>query len=87
MYRVATLALQKNVYMQVVNLCSQARAYYRYKVIPTKNDSHYLKIVCRKGMFFSDQELQFILRYVHNITQGQGVVKYNVEKGTLTVTV
>lgn len=72
-------------YKQLVALCQQLPAYKKHSFCRTKNGNYYLKVTARKGIFFTDTDLQYILYYAEFFDKN---FKYNINKvrGHLTIT-
>jgi hypothetical protein len=73
-------------YNAVLSLCMQSRAFYRYTFCGTKNKSQYLKIVTKKGTYFTPQELQYIDQFITHIAGTSKTISANRETCTLSIT-
>lgn len=62
--------------------------FYRYKVCKTRNGRYYLKLVARKGMVFTPENLARLERIMHKMESVYGckiTLKQNRAKGTVTI--
>lgn len=76
----------QQAYDSIINLCMQSRAYYRHTFCNAKNKNRYLKIVTRKGVFFTKEECAYISSFVKQITETDSKVVFNEKTSSLTVT-
>lgn len=73
-------------YRTVLDTCMRSPAYYRYKFCGTRNKKLYLKVVTRRGMYFSDDELRYIEDLVTRLAPKKYILNTNRLTGSLTVT-
>lgn len=75
----------KSNYTKIVELCKKSHVYYRHSFCGTKNKDTYLKIVARKGMHFTNEELVYINNYVYSLVGDRYKMNYNIKSGTLSL--
>jgi hypothetical protein len=73
-------------YKSLLSLCMKSKAYYRYTLSGTKNKGKYLRIVTRRGMYFTNEEVKIINAYVFNLAGDKFKMTHNIKGGTLSIT-
>lgn len=76
------------IYEEVARFSIRSLSYYRHTISKTKNGRPYLRIVCRKGTFFTEQELYYIDMFIQSLVhKNHYVLKVNRVTGTLSLTI